>query len=650
MTQRLASSIATAVVLLLAGCRDLSYSSADGGGSGPSIAFVSPQPNDTLRLNQAVELDVEDANGIRRVTLLCETVPVASWTSAPFTGTVDFSPCRGLGTISGTTTREMQLVVTAEDKLGSTSEAREPILLETSTADVQVSLPQRVAPGAELLIRVTSSQPLESVPLIRVGTQLAEPVSQSTDLRDFIERIAQMPSLGIDTYDGGSELVPIEVLDDIEQPISVTVDARLTAANPAHLETVVWLSRVLWERPIPGVYNPGDTWEQSSRPAASARGLQLPLLVSPDGGWLPGFFAAGDGSHSSFRASALDGGYNVRALDAQGRVLLTRSGRSVEHVFLEADTYAPLRADAGTFDLNALTFPMHRVGDFLCQERIFGPSTCPAPTATHGLNCASATGELRTQDYSSSSDLSANQQPGVIVPAGDSYLAVNYAQLCGGGYTTFTGNPAGTMSVRVPINSPFGAYKVLPLMNGNYAITHGLPNASGAPYPVTLLLPATGAPQSYFPPEALAVFGLSGPFVGLPPSTVVMGRTDQSVVTLRLEAPYTVLEAWQPGAATPEARVRLPGMYELYSRSPVTTYPTHTALSQTTGRSALILRRPASAGASGFLVVVFDDKFRPAWIYRPTRLTAGLELVADAKSSHLYVIDLSNQTVTALMR
>src|SRR5689334_22436361 len=109
MKQRLASCIAAAAVLLLAGCRDLSYSSADGGGPGPSIAFISPQPNDTVRLNHAVDLDVEDSNGIRRVTLLCETVPVASWTSAPFTGTVDFSPCRIAGKPTGTATRAMEL-------------------------------------------------------------------------------------------------------------------------------------------------------------------------------------------------------------------------------------------------------------------------------------------------------------------------------------------------------------------------------------------------------------------------------------------------------------------------------------------------------------------------------------------------------------
>jgi hypothetical protein len=651
VTQRLASCIAASVVLLLAGCRDLSYAQPDGGGAGPSITVISPRPNDTIRLSQTVALEVEDANGVQRVALLCETLPVATWASAPFTATVDFSPCRNLGTPASGATRAMELVVMAEDRLGSTSEARVPILLDTSTPDVRVSLPERVAPGGELLIRVTSNQPLETVPIIRVGTQFADPVSQSADLRDFTERIPRMPDLGIDSYDGGSELVPIEVLDDIERLIPVTVDARPTVANPAHLETVVLLSRVLWERPIPGVYDPKDSWDPSSRPAASARGLQLPLMVSADGGWLPDFLSAADGSHSPFRATGLlAGGYSVRAVDGQGRILLTRPGRTVEHLFLEADTHAPLRADAGTYDVNTLGFPMHRVGDFLCQERISGSSTCPPPTATHGMNCASAAGDLRTQDSSNASDYSGNQLPGIAVPAGDSFLAVNYAQSCGGGYTTFSGNPAGTMSVRVPINSPFGAYKVLPLLNGNYAITHGLPNVSGAPYPVTIMLPASGSPSSYFPPEALAVFGITGSFVGLPPSFIVMGRTDQSLVTLRLEAPDTVLEAWLPGATTPEARVRLPGMYEIYPRGSVSTFPTNTALSQTTGRAALVLRRPSSSGAFGFLVVVFDANFRPAWIYRPPRLTNELELVADWKSSHLYVIDVTNQYVTALMR
>jgi hypothetical protein len=82
------------------------------------------------------------------------------------------------------------------------------------------------------------------------------------------------PGLGIDTYAGDPYAVPFEVLTDVERSVSLTVDARATSGNASHLEQGVLLSRVLWDRAVPG-----RIAISAADPVATAAGVQVPLAT-----------------------------------------------------------------------------------------------------------------------------------------------------------------------------------------------------------------------------------------------------------------------------------------------------------------------------------------------------------------------------------
>src|SRR5262249_45019304 len=113
------------------------------------------------------------------------------------------------------------------------------------------------------------------------------------------------PGLGIDNYTGDRFNVPFEVLSEVEKTVSVTVDARAANGNAGHLEQAVLISRVLWDRIVPGRIT-----VDAAEPVATSRGIQVALAKedanpNANSNWLPGFFRAADGTYVPFDPSQI---------------------------------------------------------------------------------------------------------------------------------------------------------------------------------------------------------------------------------------------------------------------------------------------------------------------------------------------------------
>ena len=113
---------------------------------------------------------------------------------------------------------------------------------------------------------------------------------------------AQTPGIGIDNYTGDPFNVPFEVLSEIERSVSLTLDAKATNGNSTHLEQNVLLSRVAWDRAVPGRIALAP-----ATPVGTAVGIHVALASNDpnpgnDGGveWLPGLFRAADGTYMPF--------------------------------------------------------------------------------------------------------------------------------------------------------------------------------------------------------------------------------------------------------------------------------------------------------------------------------------------------------------
>src|SRR5262249_47144583 len=165
-----------------------------------------------------------------------------------------------------------------------------------------------------------------------------------------ISRVGSPTTAGRGTglYRGIPPPPPIETLLDTEKSVSLTVDARSLNDNPAHIEQAVLLSRVLWDRVVPG-----RVALAASRPVASDAGVQLALATvdttpNASSAWLPGLFRADDGTFVPFDPASvqvggasggfsLDAGWNAQGLDSRGRTLFVRpAGNGNEVLFVDA--------------------------------------------------------------------------------------------------------------------------------------------------------------------------------------------------------------------------------------------------------------------------------------------------------------------------
>ena len=308
MTVRYREVLLAAACLALPACWDLELPNVPpDGGAGPTLTVHSPLEGQTISLNAPVSLDADSVNGVASVTVTCGGAPstgVFSWNVPPYTGVVDFTRCTLVTSgVTDSGVGQLQLTFIGVDTLGHASTKSINVLLDTTTASLSAVLPERVAPLSQLNLTIGSDRPLLLPPTVRLAGREADGIVQHANpdggspLYDVT--FLRAPGLGIDNYSGDPFNVPFEVLVEVEKSTSLTVDARATNGNASHLEQNVLLSRVLWDRIVPG-----RIAIDAAEPVATARGIQVALAksttVNATADWLPGFFWAKDGTYVPF--------------------------------------------------------------------------------------------------------------------------------------------------------------------------------------------------------------------------------------------------------------------------------------------------------------------------------------------------------------
>ena len=344
---------------LLTGCFDLDLPNLPpDGGVGPSLTIQVPQPGQTIALNSPVAVEAASVNGVAAVTVTCGAAPstgVFTWNVPPYSGIVDFTRCTLVTTAAADGgAGQLQLTFIGVDTLGHVSTKSFNVVLDTSAATLSAVLPERVVPGSPLQLRVGSDRPLALPPTVRLAGREADGIQQVPNPDGgapfYNVTFARTPGIGIDTYGGDPYNVPFEVLSDVEHGVSLTVDAKATNGNASHIEQNVLLSRVLWDRAVPG-----RIALAAANPVATPQGIQVGLATvdtNPDANseWLPGFFRSGDGTYVPFEFS------NVRILGS-GLTFVTSGPPMQQQVACVAQALVAQAAvadagldDAGTSD------------------------------------------------------------------------------------------------------------------------------------------------------------------------------------------------------------------------------------------------------------------------------------------------------------
>ena len=313
MTVRYRGLVLAAACVVLPACWDLELPSVPGdGGVGPTLTILSPLEGDTIPLNAPVSVQADSVNGVASVTVTCGGAPstgVFTWNVPPYTGVVDFTRCTLVTSgVADSGVGQLQLTFIGVDTFGHASTKSINVLLDTTTASLSAVLPERVAPLSQLKLTVGSDRPLLLPPTVRLAGREADGIVQrgnpdgGSPLYDVT--FLRAPGLGIDNYAGDPFNVPFEVLVEVERSVSLTVDARATNGNASHLEQGVLLSRVLWDRIVPG-----RIAIDAAEPVATARGIQVALAksttVNATADWLPGFFRANDGTYVPFDPNSI---------------------------------------------------------------------------------------------------------------------------------------------------------------------------------------------------------------------------------------------------------------------------------------------------------------------------------------------------------
>ena len=647
-----------------------------------------------------MNVEAVSLNGVASVTVTCGGAPgtgVFTWNVAPYTGLIDFTRC-SLVTTGGVDAGfgQLQLTFIAVDRVGNTSSKSFNVFLDTTTAALSAALPERAAPLAPLQLTVGSDRPLLLPPTVRLAGREADGILQRANPDGgapfYDVTFLRTPGLGIDNYGGDPFNVPFEVLTDVERRASITVDAKATNGNASHLEQGVLLSRVLWNRSVPG-----RIAVSAADPVATAAGVQIPLATrdavpGSTAAWLPGFFRSADGTYVPFDSPNVrvvgstlppgpvapdagvpfpaDAGYFAVDLDARGRVLMARPStaqRGGSDVIALGEPSGQIRAAASytvQFPLVAalgdggvLGQTLTRVDDLVCLPDTFTGSEdgCwyTAPTATQTLSCFSLTSGAQTTTVGTSSTLALGPPtPGGTAGAPGSartYLAPNDVASCGPAWALLA--LPGNVFVPQPrtADAVFGAgcfaassgpvNRLLPFPDGSYAVLFDVDCPAGTGWEVVKVNASGAVTGSYLAPQA--VF-LPDPTLADPP--LVLGAlADGKVVTMRNQPPNTVFEAWPPDGTGPAATSRVPGLYVYLTPLPRLG---RNVASGTDGSLTVLL----NSATFGDVVLHFGPGLTPRWLYRyPLLATSSTLVAADAEAS-VYYVDPLNNVLVALDR
>ena len=672
---RLAAVVLAGLLLAPGGCLNLDLPYAPDGGVPPSLKVLAPQPGDTVTLTSIVAVASDSVGGAPTVTLNCRPpdggaaaqVQVYTWVGPPYQAVVDFTRCEKLaGQSADAGTGPMQLHVESFLTGGPKAQVDVPVLLDSSAANLLVTYPPSVQPLSRFeVVVVPIDRTLAADPEVALDGTPADSVTFQTlgDGGPSYRAVFQSaPGLGIDQYRGpfpnpltGQPPLPIEVLTETSRTAQLTIDAKAFNGNPTHLDRAVDLSRVVWDRSIPGRPLTSVSSASVADPVPVLSGLVLPLATddlnpTPTSRWIPGLMGAADGVYTPFDPSilpgGLDGGFLASGINAAGQTLFAAGIRNLTQVALAPvpGTHAPLAPAA--FPTTVLT-PLTPVGAFLClPDSVSGVSQTGCPNAD-SLLCIDPGLGRPTMSGTSGPIVGFNPPAtGAVAGAGGTYLAPATAG-CDMAWVMGT-FASGTMTFQSRNDpDPNATVRVCAFQS----VDREFPLGDGSVV-VALTSFCTGPGTNEFPVLRVSAGGIIlGSYIvarGAPAPVrpnVVAALVDGRVVTLENQAPYSVFKLWSLGKTAPDAVALIPGLYEYDDSSALPSLGRNIVAAADGSLAVLLSGAPLGVG-----VLAFGPGLQPRWFYFYPRLTApaAQRLFGASDLGQLYLLDGTNNHIAAL--
>ena len=718
------SSVPCRAVLLavcavgLPACLDLGLPQVPGdGGVGPDLIIHEPREGQTISLTSSVNLDAASVNGVSSVTVTCGGAPstgVFTWNVPPYTGLVDFTRCTLVTSgVADSGVGQLQLTFIGVDQLGNVSTKTLNVFLDTTTASLSAALPDRVPPLSQLKLTVGSDRPLLLPPTVRLAGREADGIVQFSNpdggapLYQVI--FLNTPGLGIDNYAGDPFNVPFEVLSEVEKSVTLSVDARASNGNASHLEQGVLLSRVLWDRAVPGRIALGV-----ANPTVTGNGIQVALAtvdpnpgLKPDVEWLPGFFRAADGTYVPFDpaltsivaagagtlspfglvaprpriadgtipdasvdagidtgdagadagfALPADAGFLALDFDALGNTLFTRPSvqKRGNDVVALAEPALGTNVRPGTAYVWPFGFqkPFTRVDNLLCFPDFSTSSGagCQATPAVQGLGCFTATdgGVVIASGTSAALPLGAPDAGSTAgaMGAARTYLAPNDEPTqCGQAWTLFGLNTG----LFVPMNRADPSFGGL-FCTGR-TVDRLFPVADGSfVVSVTSSCGAAAAFPGYVVLRVAGTGGVIGSYVypsGVAGSTqpLVLAVLDDGSVVTMRNDPPNTTFELWPLNATTPTATARVPGLYLYRPNPAR-LPSNVQAGADGSFSVLL-----NSASLGDVVLHVGPGLQPKWVYRyPRVVVATSTLISSPALQNAYYVDPTNNDIVALKR
>ncbi|HXX30379.1 MAG TPA: hypothetical protein VEJ89_06635 [Myxococcaceae bacterium] len=665
------------LLLVLSGCLDLGLPNAPDGGVPPTLDVLVPQQGATLILNSGVSLTSVSVAGTPTVTLNCRSpdggaatqVQIFTWAGPPYQAVVDFTRCEKLTGDNpdggpGPLQLHFESFVSAG---GPTAQADVPVFLDSSAASLLVNYPPSVQPLSPFEVEVIPlDQALAAYPEVALDGTPADSVTFRT-LADggpsYLAVFLSTPGLGIDQYPGpfpdpvtGQPPLPIEVLTETSRTAQLSIDAKAENGNPTHLDRTVDLSRVVWDRSIPGRPLTSVNSASVADPIPVVRGLVVPLATddlnpTATSRWIPGLMGADDGVYTAFDPSilpgGLDGGFLASGINALGQTLFAAGIRNLTQVVLAPVPGTHTALAPSSFPTTVLT-PLTPVDSFLCLPDSVGGVSQTGCFNTDSLLCIGPA--LGRPSLSGTSGTIFGFNPpatGAVGGAGGTYLAptgtgCDMAWMMGtfssGGMTFQSRNdPDPSAAARACAFQTVDRELLLGDGSAVLALTSACAKTGNTEYPV-LRVSAGGVILGSY------IVARGAPSLVQP--TVVGALADGRVVTLENQPPYSVFKLWAMGKTAPDAVAFIPGLYAYDDSAALPSLGRNVVATQDGSFAVLLSGAPLGVG-----VLAFGPGLQPLWFYLYPRLTAptAQRLFGAPGLGELYLVDGTNNHVAAVM-
>jgi len=645
---------------LAVGCLNLDLPPVPTTAPVPALEVAVPKPGDTISLSQEVVASAASVNGISTVSVLCGpdggARTIFTWTAPPYAAVVSFNLCQDVTVPNpdGGTTPFLPIAVRALTDAGAVQEVAFEVAFNTLGPALTVQYPPTAQPKSPFSVTVTSTDELRSIPTVSLDLNPADSVTAVAGLPNtYLATFNSTPGLGTDAvnappYTPGVP-VPIEVLTDTERTVRLTVTASAQNGNTTSLDLGVELSRVVWDRYIPGQPASSSPTTWAAEPVAYDGGLVLPLATSNPANatsdWLPGRLDFFDGTFFGFDTTllpgGLGGGFLARGLNAQGASLFAGGGGQPDTLLLYPPP--PFNSPIPSTTLpGTVVPPLSKVDGLLClQDSVAGCST----GTTEGLTCFDSA--LAKTTVTSGVVSTGPPTPGVVAAGGGRYLSPNVA-VCGSSWN-LVDLVQGTVSFG-PLQDPnldagncsiAGISKLLAVGDGTFVVQLESNCIAGAALPPTFSILQVGANSQ--------ILGAYTSAFGTPSGVqreVVGVLVDGRVVTLRNAPPYTVFELWRLNQSKPDVMTPIAGLFDS-ADAVLGSVLAQSSYASSDGSFAVLLSGDTSFGAA---IAAFGPELQPRYLYLYPRIADAVtvRLVSAANVGDVYLVDEENNRAVSV--